>query len=401
MNELPAEKSEPAGMSFFRHAALWFFGVSVFLALAVFTVDPFVRYRKPAFFKPIYSSANSRQMIPGVLRHFEYDSVIVGNSQAQNISLAAVREELGWNAVKATSPACSPRVLGQFLELAFASRGTALTNVWLSLNVATYAGTLDFDNDVVAPYLYDATHWGDYKYLLNLDVITQRVLKSLYATFGGGGKSYALRTNPDNMFSLAASKSGYGEEVVKAAYRADLAAGARKRGMVNVMPRVADVEEHLLRHIRENRHATFYIVLTPMTSLVWHEFRKNRQLDQVTFFLNVILDNLRDDPNVEIIDAVSDPALVHDFSFYRDTVHYSPEMDAILMAMVKDGSRRVRTIWDVYALTDRLRELSRAESQPAWALNGAQAFLPVQDADTGKNACAPLQPAQSLEEVGE
>ncbi len=364
-------QTELSGMRFFRLAVLWFFGVSLFIALAVYVVDPFAHYRRPGFFKAIYSSANSRQMIPGVLRHFEYDSVIVGNSQAQNISLAAIRETLGWNAVKATSPACSPRVLGQFMEIAFAARGNALSNVWLSVNIASYAGTLDFGNDEVSAYLYDTNPWTDYRYLLNLEVITQRVPKSLYATFGNG-KNYALRTNPDNMFMLDFSgenKRDYSEAKVKRDYLEDLARGARKRGTVEVVPRLADVEAHLLTPVRDHRGAMFYVVLSPMTSLVWHEFAQNGQLDGVLTFLEAMLRTLAEEPNVQIIDAVSDATLATDFSFYRDTVHYSPAMDAILTEAVKDGSRRIRAT-DIPAMLERLRALSKPETQPAWAWEG-------------------------------
>ena len=371
MNE-PTSISNAAdrtGMRFFRAVVLWFFGVSALLALTVFVVDPFARYRAPDFFKVIYSSANSRQMIPGVLRHFEYDAVVVGNSQAQNMSLEAVRETLGWNAVKATSPACSPRVLGQFIELAFDARGAALQNVWLSFNAASFAGLLDFGNDAVAPYLYERTHWQDYKYLLNLDVLTQRVPKSLYATFGGGGRSYALRTNPDNMFMLDFSgekKRVYGEDRVKAAYREDLAAGARKRGKVDTLPRLADVQTNVLHHVRAHPGATFHIVLAPMTSLAWSEFAQHGQLEQVLEFLNAALELLLAEPNVKIYDAVSDPALACDFSFFRDAYHYSSAMDVLLLASVRDGARCLDAR-ELPAFLERLRHLSKPETQPAWA----------------------------------
>ena len=358
-------------MVFFRRAVLWFFGVCAFIALAVFVVDPFARYREPTFFKALYSSANSRQMIPGVLRNFEYDSVVVGNSQAQNLPLATLRDMLGWNAVKAASPACSPRVLGQFLQLAFDARGAALSNVWLSVNVASYAGTLDFGNDDVAPYLYAKNHWQDYKYLLNLDVVTQRVPKSLYATFGGGGKGYALRTNPDNMFMLdfkGENKRDFGAEKVRRDYLEDLARGARNRAAVDVETRMADVASHLICHAQNNRHATFHVVFAPMTSLAWFQFAQNGQLDSVLEFLDAMLRALAEEPNVRIIDAMSDKTLATDFSFFRDTVHYSPAMDALLIEAVRDGSRDI-SARDISGLLERLRDLSRTETQPDWASN--------------------------------
>lgn len=355
-------------MRYFRLTVGWFFGLCVFFAAAVYVVDPFVRYRKPGFFKTIYSSANSRQMVPGVLRHFEYDSVVVGNSQAQNFSLKTIRDELGWNAVKATSPACSPRVLGRFMEIAFASRGAALTNVWLNMSVATYAGRLDFGNDDVTPYLYAADHWGDYRYLLNLDVLTQRVTKNLYATFGGGGERYARRTDPDNMFMLdfsGARARDYGEDKVRQAYFDDLAGSARKPGRLDMEKLLGDVEAHLLSHIRVHRNATFYIVLAPMTSIAWHQYAADGILDDMLAFTGEMLTRVAREPNALLIDCVSDPALACDLSLFRDTVHYSRDVDARLVAHVKSVTPPVAEA-GVPALIERLRALAAPELQPAW-----------------------------------
>ena len=305
----------------------------------------------------------------------------------------------GWEAVKATSPACSPRVLGQFMDIAFESRGDKLKNVIIFANISSFAGTLDFGNDDVSSHLYERNHWHDYKYLLDFDVITQRVPKSLYATFGGGGKRYLPRTNPDNMFTLdyeGEYKRGYGEEVVKAAWHANYEAGARKRGKVDIKARLEEIKYHLVyRVLLGQGDVKFYVVLTPMTSLAWHEYEQNGQLEDVLEFLHKMLElffvempkvwneieqenrralypnySPRPLPVVEIIDAASDPALACDFSYYRDILHYSPAMDARLLEMIKDGSRRV-TPDDIPALLDRLRDLARPELQPAWATNPA------------------------------
>ena len=359
-----------AEMRFVRVALLASLAAVAFAALAVFFVDPYVRYRPPRFFKPLYTSANSRQMIPGVLRHFEYDSLVAGNSQSQNIPLAALRETLGWNAVKAASPACSPRALGQFLEIAFAARGEALTNVWFGINIASYAGTLDFGNDDTAAHLYDAGHWRDYKYLLDSGVILQRVPKSLWATLGFGGKHYALRANPDNMFMLdfdGENKRAFGEQPVRRDYLDDLARGARKRSAIDTKARMDDVASHVIRHARAHPRATFHAVLAPMTSLAWRRLALDNQLDGVLEFLDAMLRALMAEPNIRVIDAMSDTALATDLSLFRDTVHFSPAVDALLIAAVRDGSRDI-TERDIPAVLGRLRELSLHAAQPAWAL---------------------------------
>ena len=357
---------DPAGIRCFRAAICWFLGLLLFCALAVFFVDPFLRYRKSAFFKPLYTSANSRQMIPGVLRHFDYDSLVAGNSQSQNLPLSALRETLGWNAVKAASPACSPRVLGQFLDIAFAARGDRLANIWIGVNIASYAGTLDFGNDDTAVHLYDASHWRDYQYLLNHDVVLQRVPKSLFATLGLGGKHYALRADPGNMFTLdydGENKRLFGAEHVWRDHLDDLARSARKHTPVDPNARMADVASHLIRHARAHPRAAFHVVLAPVTSLAWLQFAQNDQLDGVLEFLDAMLRALLAEPNIRVIDALSDKTLATDFSLFRDTVHFSPAVDLLLIAAVQDRSRDITTN-DIPAVLERLRELAKPETQP-------------------------------------
>jgi magnesium chelatase family protein len=136
---------------------------------------------------------------------------------------------------------------------------------------------------------------------------------------------------------------------------------------VNVNARMDDVASHLIRHAREHPRASFHVVLAPMTSLAWFQFAQNNQLDGVLAFLAAMLNALVTEPNIRVIDALSDTALATDLSLFRDTVHFSPAVDALLIAAVRDRSRDI-TANDIPALLDRLRELARPETQPDWIL---------------------------------
>lgn len=59
--------------------------IFVFLILEgsiIFVVDPYQRYRKPFYNKTV--DINAYDLIPGILKNYEYTSLIMGSSMNQN-----------------------------------------------------------------------------------------------------------------------------------------------------------------------------------------------------------------------------------------------------------------------------------------------------------------------------
>ena len=74
--------------------------LTVFAVAAVLVVDPYMRYHKEIGLKHRYRK--SEAMIPGIMRNFDYDTVLFGSSMTQNFDIAEMNAILGGRCIKAT-----------------------------------------------------------------------------------------------------------------------------------------------------------------------------------------------------------------------------------------------------------------------------------------------------------
>ena len=54
------------------------------LGFLVYRVDPFFHYHKPDTSRYYYTLDNQRSQNDGIIRHFDYDAMIIGSSMTEN-----------------------------------------------------------------------------------------------------------------------------------------------------------------------------------------------------------------------------------------------------------------------------------------------------------------------------
>ena len=89
--------------------------------LTVYLLDPFYHYHKPWF--GLKAVLNEKEyQVPGSLRHFDYDSVLVGSSVVENNDNRWFDEAFGGTTIKAVRSYGGIADLVWYLNLAFESR---------------------------------------------------------------------------------------------------------------------------------------------------------------------------------------------------------------------------------------------------------------------------------------
>ena len=357
-------------LGWFVRVLLWTAAASVLLMVMVWRVDPFLYYRKPGFFTHTYSSSNARHMLPGMLRHFEYDSVVAGNSQSQNFALAEVRDVLGWaNPVKATVPASYPAAIRRFLEIAFAHR--ELKNVFVGVTLTQYRAPVDYIDRALDPYLYEP-HWTtSFQYLMNSDVAFGRMPKNLLLSLGIGTPRAMRRANPDNMFNLDynenRSRSFNAEKVKNAFIKRGGSTTAGERTTPDAMRYKEALRVNSLALIDAHPETLFYMVLLPLPHVEWYKMRTEGCLDAMLEFTDWMARELIARPNVALYDFVTLPEMTMNLDNFRDLAHFSPRVSHAILQHVGRGEQRVTTE-DVATMIERLRWMSLPENVPDWAV---------------------------------
>ncbi len=116
-------------MSYKAAIKLWVIS-SLFSTIAIivvnYTIDPFQQYRKAMFHKTIFMK--EFYLNAGLVKNYQFDSIIVGTSMVQNFKLDEVDSILQYHkAIKL--PISGGKIVEQMTVLNFALRKRAIKNV--------------------------------------------------------------------------------------------------------------------------------------------------------------------------------------------------------------------------------------------------------------------------------
>ena len=144
------------------------------LGLVVY-VDPFFHYHAPLENFP-YLVDNQLSQNPGMARHMEYDSVILGSSMTVNFNTNWFQEEMGLQTIKLNYSGAYPKDQSNIMEIIFES-DNAVKAVFLGIDVMTYTGGVEETKYPIPEYLYDDNYFNDIYYLLNKDVVLNYIFR--------------------------------------------------------------------------------------------------------------------------------------------------------------------------------------------------------------------------------
>lgn len=142
-------------------------------ALLVYLADPFFHYHAPWFGLKAVEDEKEYQ-VPGMLENFAYDSVLAGSSVVMSMNTDTIDERFGCRTVKAVGGSASAPLLDAYLELAFASH--KVRYVFYGVDVFSFYHQPDMramSQDV--EYLVNDNPFDDVEYLLNMDIIGQKI----------------------------------------------------------------------------------------------------------------------------------------------------------------------------------------------------------------------------------
>lgn len=364
-----ARRKRRRPLGYFVSALCWTAGASALLTALVWLTDPFVYYRAPGVFKHIYSSSNSRQMVPGMLRHCDYDALVVGHSQAQNFMIPELREKLGWQkTMKATVAASYPAAMRRYMEIAFEHRNPRHVMVGLlPMQFRAKAGYLDRP---LPDYLYTPRWTTANQYLFNTDVVFDSMPKSLFATFGLGTAKNLRRTNPDMMFMLDYDEEGRVfdarkvENLFKIRGTKDSPA---ERGTADPARYMESFDQNFRPFLDRHPDTRFIFLLLPLPHMEWYKLRTEGCIDAMLVFIGQMGRAITAYPNAEIHDFITVPEFVNDLNNFRDLAHFSSGVSSQIITRIASGENRL-TAEDIPGMVERLRQLSLRENQPGWVL---------------------------------
>ena len=336
------------------------------LAVAMTLLDPCFHYHTWKFIPRIYTQPYWQ--IPGVLQKFEYDSVIVGSSTAQNFDLALFRRELGVNPVKATASACYSHSGRTFAETAI-GYNPKLKRIYYGLDLFIFFSPADFDKQPLPDFLYTRTHYKDYCYWWNYDIMFM-FLQDVQRKFPNLIKRDGQFTNPDIMFAPKYRKDikTHGRiPVVRSIQRntfrqtAQLPAGGRDTAVKCFND---NLETNFIPLVKNNPSVEFVFYFAPSSALNFADAKSCGILDLFLLLRQMIAERLLAFPNVRLYDFQVAPETLS-LDNYKDMTHYVPDLNDKIVKWMRQDKYVVRTPADM-AENNRLISDYADRLMPLW-----------------------------------
>ncbi len=293
------------------------------LSLITYIFDPLYQYHYSAddnyFLAPRYSSA-------GLIKNYEYDSVVMGSSMTQNFDLQDFKNQMGLNAIKVTMGGMN--LADYKLNMELVNKSGKCKTMFVGIDLHKLAE--EEPSTKFPEYLYDG-YINDYKYLLSSDVYTH------FLPLAIGSKSLKAFGKPiPPMLSSKAdiNKMGYwndryefGEDVLFE-HMLNAGRGLSEINLNNLNERLKNNIDDFFLCISDN--TTYYFFFPPYSAFYWEDCEYKNYIDELLTAKKYFYEVSEKYDNINIYDFQNIDQTI-DLSYYKDITHYSEDINEFMV----------------------------------------------------------------------
>jgi hypothetical protein len=293
--------------------------------LIMYIVDPYQYYRKASLYKPVYLSGSGRYINAGILKSFDYDAAIVGNSMTENFLVSDLNKTMNWNTVKLAMQGATSYEMSTVYEAVFREKKAK--------NVVTTFDFFAFDKGKKETtyempfYLYNKNPLDDFKYLFNLNMLKKETTNIYNYNY----KIENARETDINFAYFWGDTATYSKDIVmkhfldtfKVSKSEDIKTTSNAFDKSYADHVISNFNDHLYKYIKENPQVTFHIILPPYSIVYWKMLQYNNLLDEYAYSKEYIFSKLLEADNVILHDFQREEMIINNLDNYRDMTHYS------------------------------------------------------------------------------
>lgn len=315
-------------------------------AALVVWIDPFFQYHAPLADFP-YLVDNQLTQNPGMAKHMDYDSVILGSSMTVNFNTHWFEELMGVHAIKLNYSGAYPKDQANIMDIIFNS-GHEVKTVFLGIDVMTYTGGVEETKYPIPAYLYDDNYLNDVQYLLNKDVLLNYVLRPL--------------ADPDKTDLATVYQSWWTDEYyniqwVMHNYVPPEAAAQETPADAYIESTDKNLRVNLCPYIEQNPDTTFYIFFPPYSILYWNDVMQENCMEATMREYAYIAGTLLAYNNVRVFYFPNREEIVTDLNNYADYTHYHARYNRFMTECFADGISEVKSAEEMAQALEETRDM--------------------------------------------
>lgn len=291
-----------------------------------FIVDPLQCFRKPSWYEPLFDT-NQRMQNPCLARSYEYDTIIVGTSNVENIDPRYADQRLGVDTLKLAMAGSTLHEQRQIAELALQT-GKTDRLIW-GIETALLGDDPSRVRDDVTRFpwhLYRADMLGDSLYLLD-PYLTKHYAKMLANRVAGFNEQH---TDVETL-NMWEHLFEFSEERTLAFY--ELVKGKNVKVMDTntvILDTHDNIDQNVLATVDAYPDAQFDIFFPPYSILRFvHLATEDPEAYEIELRLKkYLIHALASRENVTVHDFQDVEDITHELNNYKDLTHYNAAINA-------------------------------------------------------------------------
>lgn len=313
-----------------------------------YTIDPFHFFRKSDYY-----FTQQRFQNPGLAKHQDYDAVIIGDSITENITPKIAKKYFpDSNFLKLSIEGATLYEESLILQTAINS-GKAQKVLW-SLPYLTFDYEVnEVKSDGAFPsYLYDTDLISTVRYLIDPIVLMTSIKLKLYPE-----NNENITTDLEHLNVWSDAIKRYSKEDALGAYYQRLYMDGlidsnghwNEKAQADLIARNSNkftkikenIDQNLVKIIKENPNVQFIIYFPPLSVLNYKLCELNGELNNVLEGREYACKQLINVKNVQIYDFQHLAELTHNLNNYKDTLHFSTQVDAYILDSISSNKYHI------------------------------------------------------------
>lgn len=309
----------------------------VLLGAVTVIIDPYFHYHAPLNGLE-YRIYYQRYQNDGILKNFDYNAVITGNSMCENFKSSECDALFGVHSVKVPFSGASSKELDQSNRTAIAAND-ALSLIIMDIdadNLITDKDMMSYAEEDYPTFLYDDNPFNDVKYIFNKSIFKASLDVISYTLSGQRTTSF------DDYSFWDTPGVPYGRDIILMTYTRPTAMSAAP-GLTEAQRALVrgNVTQNLVQTARENPEVEFYLFFPAFSMYYWDKQQRLGMLYPQLEAQREAAELLLECENIKLFSFMDEYELVQDYSRYKDYIHYDSAVNSYMLECMAAGEHRL------------------------------------------------------------
>lgn len=306
----------------------------IIASLVVIIIDPYFHYHKPLKNLNYKLETDYQRYInDGIVKHFDYDSIITGTSMTRNFKTSEFNDLFNVNSIKVPLLGAYYKEINELLINAFDSNKN-IKYIVCSIDYYSFYRNKNeyaYDIDSYPRYIYNSNILDDYKYALNKEIIIKSLstLKNKHSTtfdeYSNWGKRYKFGK----------------QEVDKKYFRVKTKIVENGISYDDIKMLKDNINQNVISIIRDNPNTQFYLFYPPYSIYQWDYYNQTGQLNKYLQGEKIVTEMLLNYNNVHIFSFLDEYDVITNLENYMDNIHYSEDINSHILRCMKSRNHEL------------------------------------------------------------